>query len=426
MRAQAGLIDLPETAGVFDTSVAEPRLGEWQDWMLRKPAELSEIDRSSIRAFADPCLRGRKAGVGDGLERLTARMVRAGLVVPTRRAEGVEGIRLMTVSKGKGRQRLVWDMRQANARFRPPPRVRLGSIGALASLELGEPGFCAAAATDVPNFFYSLRMPSGFESYVVLEGVDFDCVRRILESEGQDCSHWEADADSFGCRCLPMGFSWAPLLAQSVLEHVVAQAGLSGESELLHGGGQVALKRWATLCYLDDFTTLVKRASEDAAKQAAGELLARVKHALEQVGLGSHKDQVGELLEVLGVVVDTSGGRVTLRPSPVKFGEVLAATEEVLRRHSVEASTLQKLVGHWAWWLQLCRPLYSVLQDIYPLMLESGGAGARAASAFGSEGVALAGKACSVRAVPLRLAGGPAGSHGRCRPDVGRCSDLHH
>jgi len=246
----------------------------------------------------------------------------------------------------------------------------------LASLELGEPGYFSAAATDVPNFFYSLRMPAGFEAYAVLEGVDFTYVRQLLEAEGFPCGDWPADADAFGCRCLPMGFSWAPLLAQTVLEHVVAEAGLAGECELVHHREQsLALKRWATLCYLDDFTVLVKRASQAAARHAAGGLMARVKRVLDEVGLGSHKDQAGESIEVLGVLIDASAGQVTLRPLPGRFSEVLAATREVLRRRSIEVHTLQRLVGHWAWWLQLCRPLYSVLQEVYPILIDSGGYG---------------------------------------------------
>jgi hypothetical protein len=375
VRAKADLIDLPEVAGVFDSAVAEPRLHTWEDWMLRSPQEMAEVEVESIRSYADPCLQGRAAERGDGLEVLAARMVIAGLVVPTKRAKGVRGVRLMTVAKSRGRQRLVWDMRQANARFRPPPAVKLGSIGALASLELGEQGFFAAAATDIPNFFYALRMPAGFESYVVLEGVDLAYVRRLLRAQGHDCSDWPEGVDALGCRCLPMGFSWAPLLAQAVLEHIVQEAGLAGESELRHGCGQVALRRWATLCYLDDFTVLVKRASAAAARQEAGALLNQVKSALAAAGLGSHKDQAGELLEVLGVVVDASEGQVTLRPNPAKFAELLAGTQEMLRRRSVEARVVQRLLGHWAWWLQLCRPVYSALDTVYPFVLESGSRG---------------------------------------------------
>jgi len=126
VRAEVDKIDLPSTAGRFEVRQAEARLEEWRTWMLRSPEELEEVDRSSIRAHADPALRGRMAKVGDALEVLAVRMVKAGLVVPTRRTKGVHGVRLMTVAKSKGAQRLVWDMRQANARFRPPPKARLG------------------------------------------------------------------------------------------------------------------------------------------------------------------------------------------------------------------------------------------------------------------------------------------------------------
>ena len=76
MRAEAKLIDLPDKAGVFDTSLAEPRLQDWKEWMLRSPEELAGVDPEGVRAHADPGLRGRLAGAGVGLETLTARMVR--------------------------------------------------------------------------------------------------------------------------------------------------------------------------------------------------------------------------------------------------------------------------------------------------------------------------------------------------------------
>ena len=370
VRANVDAIDLPASAGAFGVQSAVPDVGEWKEWMVRSSEDRAPLD--NIQAYADPGLRGRKLGAGDGLEVLAARMVRSGLLKPTKRARGVKGVKLMTVAKTGGRQRLVWDMRQSNAAFLPPPRAKLGSVGALAALELGEPGFMAAAATDVPNFFYALRMPEGFESYVVLEGVDVQYVRSLL---GPLAAEWPADVDALGCTCLPMGFSWAPYLAQRVLEHVVAEAGLAGETELVHGSGQVALRKWATMCYLDDFTVLVQRATRAAARADAAGLLKQVKEHLAKVGLGSHKDQCGEVLEVLGVVLDASGDQVTLRPQPAKLALLLAATQEAVRRRSVSARTLQRLVGHWAWWLQLRRPLYSVFQEVYPFMVAAGAGG---------------------------------------------------
>jgi len=122
VRAEIENIDLPSQAGIFPAEQGVSRLADWADWMLRPEGELNEADLDSIRAYADPALRGRRRGFGDGLERLVVRMVKARLVVPTKRASGARGIKLMTVSKGKKRrQRLVWDMRQTNSAFKPPP-----------------------------------------------------------------------------------------------------------------------------------------------------------------------------------------------------------------------------------------------------------------------------------------------------------------
>ena len=126
------------------------------------------------------------------------------------------------------------------------------------------------------------------------------------------------------------------------------------------------------MCYLDDFTVLVRRASRAAARHDASQLLDRVKAELQRRGLASHKDQIGEEIEALGVVLDCTREGLLLRPAPGKFQAVISATKEVLRRKSVDGRTLQTIVGHWAWWLQLRRPLYSVLQEVYPLIVQHG------------------------------------------------------
>ena len=200
----------------------------------RAPPGPTRTSLGEVRAYADPGLRGRKNGGGDGLERLAVRMFRAGMLRPVRRAPGVKGIRLFTVAKSGESQRLVWDMREANAGFRTPPHFPQGSVSALVDLEVGDPGYVCAAATDVPDFFYALRMPSGFAEFIVLEGVDFEYVRNILQADGYDSSAWPEHADSFGCERLPMGFSWAPLLAQRCLDAFVGETAFADSVELVH------------------------------------------------------------------------------------------------------------------------------------------------------------------------------------------------
>ena len=103
------------------------------------------------------------------------RLYRAGLVIPVRR-RGRWGVRTFTVLKSAEAQRLIFDMRRVNACFRKPDKCVLGSGAALAALDLSEGAIggdaCAAAAGDLPNFFYTLSLGRRFAELVWLEGVE--------------------------------------------------------------------------------------------------------------------------------------------------------------------------------------------------------------------------------------------------------------
>ena len=85
-------------------------------------------------------------------------------------------------------------------------------------------------------------------------------------------------ADALGFTCLPMGWAWAPYIAQKVLEFVLERAGesafllhkhpvpLVGNSE---GGPSVAMP------YLDDFLLIARGGTEKDALEQASERLTR-------------------------------------------------------------------------------------------------------------------------------------------------------
>ena len=370
-------VALPATHHAFDLREVAPELEHWRSWMLREPPPVAAAD--TVRSYADPSLRGRKAGRGDGLERLAVRMYEAGMLVPVRRAPDTEGVKLFTVVKNGNEQRLVWDMRAANRRFRVPDKFTQGSVGALAELEVGDPGYLCAAATDVPNFFYALKMPEGFAEYIYLEGLDLNYTKRLLEARGHDLSGWAKGVDALGCERLPMGFSWAPLLAQRCLDSFVAEAPFAERSvQVVHKGGPKfmrGLQSCASMGYLDDFTGLVKRAERDLAAQNAQGMLDELAAVLQRRGLGHHKDQVSEHITTLGVelVCDNTARpqKAYLYPKAEKFAVLLEATRYVAQRGRVKRKALERLVGHWAWWLQLNRPLYSILQSTFSCLLEA-------------------------------------------------------
>ena len=130
--------------------------------VLRGPDHFLDAGESGSvgpRSYADPRLRGRAAGRGDGLEQLALKFIENGMAIPCAREPGAPGLKMFTVVKKKDQQRIVFDMRQVNARWRKPPAFRMGSLAAVADLELGDEGYLTAAAGDVPNMFYMLRLP---------------------------------------------------------------------------------------------------------------------------------------------------------------------------------------------------------------------------------------------------------------------------
>ncbi len=380
MRARVRDIALPVgTENSFELSECIPEFrADWRTWMLRADCELD--GGVSVASYADPCLRGRRHGGGDGLECLALRMLKAGMVKPVRRAPGAKGVKLFTVAKDDYWQRLVWDMREANAVFKQPPGMQMSSVASLAELEVGDPAFFHACATDAPNFFYRLKMPPGFERYVVLEGVDMEYLRRLVRAEG--VPHFGPgpslleqldDADALGCVCPPMGFSWAPYLAQRALDHFAEAAGFSEDEHLVHKQKHRGLRpgSCAYMTYLDDFFALAKNTTAALAEADARALLGRITKVMADKGPGHHKDQCSRELTSLGVECHCRDGRVVLFPKAEKFALLVDATLYVAKRGKVKRRALERILGHWTWWLQLNRPLYSIPQEIYRTVLES-------------------------------------------------------
>jgi len=307
-------------------------------------------------------------------------MLKAGMVTPVRRAPGAKGVKLFTVAKDAEMQRLVWDMREANAMFKEPPEMQMSSVAALAELEVGDPAFFHACATDAPNFFYRLKMPPGFERYVVLEGVDMEYLRQLVRAEaaphfgpGPSLLEQMEGADALGCVCPPMGFSWAPYLAQRALDHFAEAAGFSEQEHLVHKQPHRGLRpgSCAYMTYLDDFFALAKSTTAALAEADARALLGRITKVMADKGPGHHKDQCSRELTSLGVECHCRNGGVLLFPKAEKFALLVDATVHVVKRGKVKRRALERILGHWTWWLQLNRPLYSILQDTYRTVLES-------------------------------------------------------
>ena len=173
-------------------------------------------------------------------------------------------------------------------------------------------------------------------------------------------------ADALGFTCLPMGWAWAPYIAQKVLEFVLERAGetafllhkhpvpLVGNSE---GGPSVAMP------YLDDFLLIARGGTEKDALEQASERLTRVRGELSNLGFGCHKEGVGSQVRSLGFDLDFKKRKVF--PRGDRIADLMLCTRWLVRKGRCSALQLSTLCGHWAWLFTLRTEFYSLFQEVY-------------------------------------------------------------
>ncbi len=364
-RTNVGKIALPEVSACFPVSTAVPEFTCWKELMLLDQPVPGYEDTPS---YSDPVL----APGSLGLIKLVTRLFKCGLVEPCRR-RGQYGVQMFTVVKNSASQRLVFDMRRVNKIFKIPPKAVLGSARALASLDLSDESlggdFCCGFGGDVPNMFYQISLGKEFGEYVWLEGVPFSTTLRHFVEAGlisPQCKvEWERNFDGFGFVGLPMGFSWAPLLAQKTLEFFLEKAGETFSDRLRHNAAVPIFSRDArvNMGYLDDFVGVARGASSQEAENFCTGRLARVRGVLDDAGLGCHKEQVGSQLIALGVELDLDNR--CARPRLDKFNTLLLATRHLLGRVLVHPKIVARILGHWAWFILLRPEMYSIFQEVY-------------------------------------------------------------
>ena len=357
-------VSLPETSRSLDLCTAIPELEDWESWMIRDDAEF-ELKFADVSCYNDPAL-------GPGSPELTAlalRLWRLGLLKPVHR-KGAAGFRMFAVAKGPNEQRLVFDARKVNRQFRAPPKASLGSPRALSCLDLSEVALDGDSVCgfygDVPCMFYRLQGPSGLSEWLWLEGLDFESFVDLAVAEGGDPSEF-AGCDGMGFTRLPMGFSWAPALAERSLEYLLDEAGHGPDALVLHGNDTAALERdrGVVMPYLDDFMGIQRGKDDDAAEEKCRLELERCRSVFVERGLDVHKDGVGQCFESLGVEVHLEAGRRRALPKREKFSTVLKATKCAASAKRLSPRQLLKVIGHWAWWLSLQPVLFSALSEVY-------------------------------------------------------------
>lgn len=166
---------------------------------------------------------------------------------------------------------------------------------------------------------------------------------------------------------MPMGFSWAMLAAQSILEHQLSEGGLCEERRMVDGRTVPSLRSGCVHVGYVDKVVVIGQDAEQVGKE-----LRKAIDCLEAVGLRPHEvEQPCRRLEALGVLPDGERGEVRLavrRRWKLYFG-----LHELLRRGVASGRDLQKVLGHLCFAFLLRRGLLSCLSSSFAFVERTGG-----------------------------------------------------
>jgi len=378
VRMEVDQVDLPSVA-----PVAVELLSERAAFMLsadewaRIALDIDVDELRKVRAYTDSRLRGGKSKAA---LQLALRMLKAGILRRTRDRKGLP-LAMFTVAKRAGHQRLVFDGRCLSRCFAKPPRLDLASIEAFACLDcsgLQEGEFLDAWAGDIEVWFYSLLLPEHCWPWLTIE----TCAADLEEFCGESIE----GTGPFLALCVPvMGWSWAPAIAQTCLEDLLAtcpnvelQAGNRLCRSSLAPDLSLGLAHYS---YLDDFALLGICAAANAATshddtkiQAAG---SRLQEWMESKGLAVHKIQRELPIVALGTTFEEIDGKVRLSPDAEKLARVTAATWWLVQHPFCSGLQLACIIGHWVWMCLTARPHLSILDECYDELVARGTLGVR-------------------------------------------------
>ena len=267
----------------------------------------------------------------------------------------------------KGNQiRMVLDGRSTNASHKLPPHVVLGSAAAWAELDLSELAEGASlwkASGDLQDSFYQ------FASDELAEDFAFDFPEKARDagvSRVWEDGRWvDVDPDDWVYNCfaaIPMGWSWAMWIVQSIVSGVLRSVMLPGEPDLVEDRRPKRRLRGdevATGGYVDNFLVL------GASRLTVQRRFLAICERFREIGIALHElreacDDAG--FDYLGLEFSTDH---RLRPQRPRAWRLDFAISGLLSMEKAHGQHMRCLLGHVVHFFQLAPMGLSLLAACY-------------------------------------------------------------
>jgi hypothetical protein len=274
------------------------------------------------------------------------------------------------VKKKDGRQRLVWDCRVPNRRFRDPPPLATATGATWATLQYPDSSSLFVAQSDLKDYFYHLAIPGDLSEFFCLPPVSGALLARLKVPS----SLLKGPISAFGefqvwpmLAVVPMGWNWAMWLANRIHAHqALIGSGLQPSRLLVDHTVAPDLSRGepVLLPYCDNLNV----AGTD--KQRVAQALDGATARLRSLGFVVHEVSAPALHATsLGYVIDGSVGVV--RPRPERLAKVVRACQWLTRRPRIYGWQLERLLGHVVHIVMIQRSYLSILRALYDFVYHS-------------------------------------------------------
>ena len=316
------------------------------------PALLRPLRQVCALDQAAPLRAPRVAGTRREYVRLVGRLVQQGMVGFTAAPLAVNGV--FAVGKDADSDRLIIDAQPANRLFVDSPGVSLPNPSHLVQLQVPRGQRMFVGKSDLSNFYHHLGLPSWLRPYFALPP--------LTPQELAQCGA-PSDAAYPMCLTLPMGFSHAVFLAQSVHQHVLYSArALDPRDSLLHLlSPTVTHDRAVHGIVIDDL--FLFSLDQQRAQQSFDAVLAAYRAAGFVVKDSKVVAPTSAPVKVIGFDIDGAAATVSLPEESQQ--QLVRTTLAVLARGVVTGGTLSYLLGKWTWCMLLRRPSLAALQQSY-------------------------------------------------------------
>ena len=314
------------------------------------PAETAHMkvkDSGVERPYSDPRFRDPRV-YGDFVSRLLQSSI-----VDLSMQDGRERIGLFFVSKKANKLRLIIDARRSNSHFRPPSYVHLATGETLSRLEVEPETELTICTADLKDAFYHLALPEELRTYFTLAPIDGKFLS-VKEVGGQRVKPGVMYYPRLAV--VPMGWSWALYICQTLHENLVAQAGL-GDDTRLRDKRPCPTSGYVHTEYVDNLMLI------GTCREQVVSAFQHAVNALKDAGLQVHEDEVceGDTC-VLGWQFTRDG---KFGPSSRRVWKVRFAIKGVIARRRATGREIERIVGHASFICLARRESLSIFGEVY-------------------------------------------------------------